>query len=262
MSAVGTATVSPDNPLRSASTLPFALPPFGDDRPRSTARGAARRHGRAAGRGRRDRRLGRAADLREHGRRAGTVGPAARRGRRRCSATSPRRCPRRGCGRSSGRSPRWRPRTPTRCGSTRRCSPGSTRCTPARHDAGLDDEAVRLVERYHLDFVLAGAQLDDAGRARLDRAQPGALDAVDDVRAEPAAGHRGRGRAGRRRRRAGRARRRGDRRPRPRPRPTAGVDGYLITLLLPTGQPVLTKLRNRDLRRRVFEASIARASAG
>ena len=36
-----------------------------------------------------------------------------------------------------------------------------------RHDAGLDDEAVRLVERYHLDFVLAGAQLDDAGRARL-----------------------------------------------------------------------------------------------
>src|SRR4051794_39667156 len=37
----------------------------------------------------------------------------------------------------------------------------------ARHDAGLDDEAVRLVERYHLDFVLAGAQLDDAGRTRL-----------------------------------------------------------------------------------------------
>ena len=32
---------------------------------------------------------------------------------------------------------------------------------------GLDDEAVRLVERYHLDFVLAGAQLDEAGRARL-----------------------------------------------------------------------------------------------
>src|SRR3712207_7620893 len=27
-----------------------------------------------------------------------------------------------------------------------------------RHDAGLDAEAVRLVERYHLDFVLAGAR--------------------------------------------------------------------------------------------------------
>ena len=26
---------------------------------------------------------------------------------------------------------------------------------------------MRLVERYHLDFVLAGAQLDEAGRARL-----------------------------------------------------------------------------------------------
>src|SRR3954462_13263111 len=36
-----------------------------------------------------------------------------------------------------------------------------------RHDAGLDDEAVRLIERYHLDFVLAGAQLDDDGRATL-----------------------------------------------------------------------------------------------
>ena len=37
----------------------------------------------------------------------------------------------------------------------------------ARHDSGLDAEAVRLAERYHLDFVLAGAQLDDAGRKRL-----------------------------------------------------------------------------------------------
>src|SRR5919107_2526801 len=36
-----------------------------------------------------------------------------------------------------------------------------------RHEAGLDPEAVRLVERYHLDFVLAGARLDEAGRARL-----------------------------------------------------------------------------------------------
>src|SRR5688500_12799006 len=36
-----------------------------------------------------------------------------------------------------------------------------------RHDCNLDDESVRLVERYHLDFVLAGARLDEAGRARL-----------------------------------------------------------------------------------------------
>src|SRR4051794_27377752 len=29
-----------------------------------------------------------------------------------------------------------------------------------RHDAGLDAEQLRLVERYHLDFVLSGAALD------------------------------------------------------------------------------------------------------
>jgi peptidyl-dipeptidase Dcp len=131
----------------------------------------------------------------------------------------------------------------------------------ARHDAGLDEEAVRLVERYQLDFVLAGAQLDDAGRARLtelnqdlstlsttfgqnlhlateaaavrveDPAELEGLDPEEVAAAATAAADR-------------------------------GVDGYLITLLLPTGQPVLTKLRHRDLRRRVFEASLVRASSG
>ena len=82
-------------------------------------------------------------------------------------------------------------------------------------------------------------------------------DAVDDVRAEPAAGHRGR-------------RRRGS-------TDAAELDGLdaeeiaaaataaadrgrrratCSPLVLPTGQPVLAKLRNRDLRRRVFEASV------
>src|SRR3954466_5953119 len=36
-----------------------------------------------------------------------------------------------------------------------------------RSEAGLDEEALRLVERYHRDFVLAGAGLDDTGRDRL-----------------------------------------------------------------------------------------------
>ncbi|HEY0127022.1 MAG TPA: M3 family metallopeptidase, partial [Blastococcus sp.] len=131
----------------------------------------------------------------------------------------------------------------------------------ARHDSGLDDEGVRLVERYHLDFVLAGAQLDEAGRRRLtelnqelstlsttfgqnlqlateaaavrvgDRAE---LDGLSDEEIAAAA--------------------------------TAAADrdleGHLLALLLPTGQPLLAKLRNRDLRRRVFDASLARASAG
>lgn len=131
----------------------------------------------------------------------------------------------------------------------------------SRHETGLDDEAVRLVERYHLDFVLAGAQLDEAGRARLtelnqelstlsttfgqnlqlateaaavrvtDRAELDGLSDQEVAAAATAAADR-------------------------------GLDGYLIALLLPSGQPVLAKLRDRELRRRVLEASLSRASAG
>ncbi|MBB3083190.1 M3 family metallopeptidase [Geodermatophilus sabuli] len=130
-----------------------------------------------------------------------------------------------------------------------------------RHEAGLDAEAVRLVERYHLDFVLSGARLDDAGRARLselnqelsalsttfgqnlqlateaaavvvhDAAELDGLGAEEVEAAARAAADR-------------------------------GVDGFVLPLLLPTGQPVLAKLRDRTVRRRVFEASVTRASAG
>jgi peptidyl-dipeptidase Dcp len=131
----------------------------------------------------------------------------------------------------------------------------------ARHESGLDDEGVRLVERYHLDFVLAGARLDDAGRARLsglnqelstlsttfgqnlqlateaaavrvtDAAELDGLSDEEIAAAAEAAADR-------------------------------GVDGWLLTLVLPTGQPALAKLRNRELRQRLFEASIGRASTG
>ena len=37
----------------------------------------------------------------------------------------------------------------------------------ARHELELTDEQIVLVERYHLDFVLAGAQVDEADRGRL-----------------------------------------------------------------------------------------------
>src|SRR3954462_11386391 len=131
----------------------------------------------------------------------------------------------------------------------------------ARHESALDDEGVRLVERYHLDFVLAGAQLDGTGRARLTDlnqelstlsttfgqnlqlateaaavrvADAAGLDGLSDEEVAAAA--------------------------------TAaadrGLDGFVLPLLLPTGQPVLTKVRHRALRRRVFEASLGRASAG
>jgi peptidyl-dipeptidase Dcp len=131
----------------------------------------------------------------------------------------------------------------------------------ARHESALDDEGVRLVERYHLDFVLAGAQLDDAGRARLTGlnqelsslstafgqnlqlateaaavpvTEAAELDGLSDEEVAAAA--------------TAAAER--------------GVDGFLLPLLLPTGQPVLTKLRDRGLRQRVFAASLGRASAG
>ena len=130
-----------------------------------------------------------------------------------------------------------------------------------RTDSGLDAEAIRLVERYHLDFVLSGARLDDAGRARLtelnqelselstsfgqnlqlaseaaavrvaDAAELAGLSEEEVASAATAAAER-------------------------------GLEGYLLPLLLPTGQPVLVKLRDRDLRRRVFEASVHRAASG
>ncbi|MBJ7453134.1 MAG: M3 family metallopeptidase [Blastococcus sp.] len=130
-----------------------------------------------------------------------------------------------------------------------------------RHELGLDEESVRLVERYHLDFLLSGAQLDDAGRARLTElnqelsgltttfgqnvqlAMEAAAVHVDDVAeldglsAEEVAAARTAA---------------ADR----------GLEGWLLPMLLPTRQPVLTKLRNRDLRRRVHEASVDRASSG
>ncbi|MGY1751761.1 M3 family metallopeptidase [Blastococcus sp. SYSU D01042] len=131
----------------------------------------------------------------------------------------------------------------------------------ARHDLGLDAEQLRLVERYHLDFRLAGAQLDEAGRERLTAlnqelsgltttfgqnvqlAMEAAAVHVDDVAqlaglspeeidaARTAATDR-------------------------------GSEGWLLPLFLPTRQPVLAKLRDRDLRRRVHEASVGRASSG
>jgi peptidyl-dipeptidase Dcp len=130
-----------------------------------------------------------------------------------------------------------------------------------RHGSALDDEGVRLVERYHLDFVLAGAQLDEAGRARLTQlnqelstlstafgqnlqlateaaavrvTEAAELDGLSDeeiAAAATAAAER-------------------------------ALDGFLLPLLLPTGQAVLTKLRDRELRRRIFEASLGRASVG
>lgn len=131
----------------------------------------------------------------------------------------------------------------------------------ARHDLGLDEETLRLVERTHLAFVRAGARLDDDGRAHLRElneelsrlgaafrsalvagANAGAIHVVDrdqlaglpdDAVATAAA--------------AAAAR---------------GLDGWVLTLVLPTPQPVLAYLHDRELRRQLHEASVTRGFGG
>ncbi|MBF4607163.1 M3 family metallopeptidase [Curtobacterium sp. VKM Ac-1393] len=127
--------------------------------------------------------------------------------------------------------------------------------------AGLEGEALRLVERTHAEMTLAGAGLDDAGKERLtainqelstltttfernlledtndsavhvtDEAE---LEGLDDGAKSAAAGSAA------------------DR----------GLDGWLITLPLYTGHPWLSSLANRDLRERIMRASLARGRRG
>ena len=130
-----------------------------------------------------------------------------------------------------------------------------------RDALGLDAEQRRVLERYHLDHVRAGAGLQSEQQERLrrlnstlatlstrfgtalladtvdsavlvtDRADLDGLsdDAID--AAQEAATSR-------------------------------GLDGYLLTLVLSTHQPALESLRNRDVRRRLWEASVARGRRG
>ncbi|MCX7522218.1 M3 family metallopeptidase [Microbacterium sp. STN6] len=126
----------------------------------------------------------------------------------------------------------------------------------------LDPESRYLLERYHTEFTLAGAGLDDEGARRLREINEALsslttrfdknlladtndlavvvddvsqLDGLDDGQVSAAA-------------EAARGR---------------GLDGkYLITLVLPTGHPLLASLTNRDLRQRVMAASRSRSARG
>jgi peptidyl-dipeptidase Dcp len=130
----------------------------------------------------------------------------------------------------------------------------------ARHE-GLTPEQVRVTERYHQDFVRAGAALGKAEQTRLralnseitslttefgarvladandralhltDRAE---LDGLADNVVESAA--------------AAAA--------------DTGLDGYLLRLVLPTIQPALSSLTDRDVRRRLHEAATSRGLGG
>jgi peptidyl-dipeptidase Dcp len=126
----------------------------------------------------------------------------------------------------------------------------------------LDAESRYLVERHFMEFTIAGAALDDEAKKRLtelnsrlstlttrfeknlladtndlalvfDSAEE--LDGLDPLELAAAA-------------EAARDR---------------GLDGkYLVTLVLPTGQPYLASLRNRDVRKRIMDASRARGTRG
>jgi peptidyl-dipeptidase Dcp len=128
--------------------------------------------------------------------------------------------------------------------------------------SGLDDESLRLVQEYLREFRQSGIHLDPADQEKLkslnaelsrlgteygQRVKEAMKDAAlvvedatelaglpaDDIasaaEAARAAGHEGK---------------------------------YLLTLIQPSNQPALASLQNRELRRRLYEASIARGSDG
>ncbi|UKA47993.1 M3 family metallopeptidase [Arthrobacter sp. FW305-123] len=127
---------------------------------------------------------------------------------------------------------------------------------------GLDAESSRLVQEYLKEFRQSGIQLDDAGQQRLrevnaelsrlgteygqrvKEAMKSAALLLDD--AHELAGLQPEVITG-----AAEAAK------------TAGHHGkYLLTLIQPSNQPALAFLENRAIRRRLFEASVARGSDG
>jgi peptidyl-dipeptidase Dcp len=127
---------------------------------------------------------------------------------------------------------------------------------------GLDAEASRLVEEYLKEFRQSGIQLDDAGQHRLrevnaelsrlgtefgQRVKEGMksaallLDDAEDLTGLQPEMVTAAAEAAK----------------------LAGHDGkYLLTLMLPSNQPALASLENRTIRRRLYEASLARGADG
>jgi peptidyl-dipeptidase Dcp len=128
--------------------------------------------------------------------------------------------------------------------------------------AGCDPESARLVEEYLKEFRQSGIQLDGADQDRLKavnaelsrlgtefgqrvkEAMKSAallLDSEGDLAGLPADDIASAAEAAR----------------------TAGHEGkFLLTLIQPSNQPAMAALENREIRRRLFEASISRGSDG
>lgn len=129
-------------------------------------------------------------------------------------------------------------------------------------DLGLDAESRRLVERYHEIFVRAGARLDEDAKAQLKarnaelaelstRFSQNVLHEVNDsaIVVDDVDALRGLT-AGE----ISTARRAAEER---------GIEGrWVLPLQNTSGQPALTSLEDRDLRRRILETSLKRGSRG
>ncbi|WDM68941.1 M3 family metallopeptidase [Xanthomonas cucurbitae] len=131
-----------------------------------------------------------------------------------------------------------------------------------RTKLGLDAQGVRLIEKYHSDFVRNGAKLSDADKTTLkamnaELAKLGttfsqnvlaevnaAAVVVDDVKQLDGLSDEQIAAAAE----AAKARK---------------LEGkYVIALLNTTGQPPLSQLKNRELRKRIYDASVSRGSHG
>lgn len=126
-----------------------------------------------------------------------------------------------------------------------------------RHDLDLDQESMKLLEDTHLDFVRAGARLSEEEQERMRRInerisslttefQEKVLEMTrervvvteDESKLEGLSSDR-----------IASAKEAAERR---------GEDGYLITISNTTRHPLLTSLKNRDMRRQLWEASAYR----
>ena len=125
----------------------------------------------------------------------------------------------------------------------------------AQESLGLDAESSRLLDRYHTDFIRAGAQLSDDQKARLREinADLAALSTafsqavLDDVNDSAVIVESREELAGMTENQIESAAKEGVNR---------GLDGkYVVTLRNTTQQPPLTVLENRALRQRIQEVS-------
>ena len=130
-----------------------------------------------------------------------------------------------------------------------------------RHDAGLTPEQVRVVERYHRDFVRAGAALPEADRDQLrdlnvqitsltTEFSNRVLAESNDLAVHVTDGAELDGLAANAVEAAANA------------ATSAGLEGYLLTLSLPTIQPAISSLTNREVRRRLHGAATSRGTRG